>query len=242
LLRTFTVPRIDVYENPVGGAQDQVVLASGETGTLFLSRAGWEATSDGYKIHGNEWAVFKAPNCAAAAGRLLTRLAVIPEQITMRGHLEGKRSFFDLELLGDEAGQSQIINWNGAGYVKVRLSDDGARRLRLGQTATTAKVWPVRICVKGSPAVDRAVTGEVDVLNIELADRKQDLEYKTPGSPINLVLTQDGVSAFHVTPAFVAEFSGESPRAAAPCVDCAKTGRDHARKRVSRAARRRVPA
>src|SRR4051812_20479661 len=54
LLRTYKVSRVDVYEDPVAGAQHQVELASGATGTLFLSRAGWEATSDGYKIHGNE--------------------------------------------------------------------------------------------------------------------------------------------------------------------------------------------
>jgi len=211
LLRSFTVPRAEVYTDAIPGAPPAVALAKGKRGPLYLSRAGWDVRSaDGYHIHGKRQALFKLPTCAAATTRLLTHVSVIPTSIMVHGHLEGATEFFDLELLGDEAAPAQAIQWTGADYLDVRLTSRGAQRLCGKPRATTAKIWPIAIRVHGSPAIDQTVSGQVDILDLEMADGLQSLAYARPGQPIQLALTQDGVNAFHLTPQVVFERLGRA--------------------------------
>lgn len=239
LRRTFTVPRTEVYMTPVKGAPPQVELKKGKIGSLYLTRAGWETKStDGFQLHGKQEALFKLPNCAAAMQRLLTNLSVVPTSIIVRGHLEDDTEFFDIDLLGPDATGPQTILWNSADYLDVRLSSRGARRVRLKSRSTTAKIWPISIRIKGSPAIDLAVSGEVDLLNIEMAEGEQELKYTKPGTPIKVVLTQVGVAAFHVTPQAVAELTGEVAHAAVPCHGCAQQALDRTGKRATGVTRR----
>jgi len=241
LLKTFTVPLTEVYCDPVSWATNQVELAKGKIGTLFLSRVGWDTkSSDGFQIYGKEWALFKAPDCAASATRLLTRLAVVPESIVIRAHLEGEHELFEIDLLGPDAAESQQIRWSGADYISLRLSQRGARRLGLKARAMTVRAWPVRLRVTGAPKIDPTVTGAVELLDARMADPVQELAFGRPGAPVELVLTQDGVSAFHVTPQLVAELTGETAHHAKLCVGCTQTAGTRARSRVSRVTRRRT--
>jgi hypothetical protein len=201
LRRTFTVPVSEVWTTPIEGAPPPVELRPGAVGNLFLSRAGWEAVSaDGRQIFGagTDAAVFKWPWCAAPP-RILCDLSVVPASVVVRGHLEGRAEFFEIELLGDDAAGTQHIRWNSTDYIELRVTARGAQRLGLGDAATTAKLWPTRITIAGSPACDRTISGEVDVLDAELAGWSQDIVL-APGAPITLSLTLDGVSAFHVAP------------------------------------------
>jgi hypothetical protein len=233
LLRSFTVPLTAVYTAPLMGAPKPVDLVKGNIGLLYLTRAGWEAKSrDGFDLYGKGVVPFKTPNCAAAMPRLLTNLSVVPTSIVIRGHLEGDVEFFDLELLGPDAAESQALRWNGADYLEVRLSSRGARRLRLKSRSTTAKIWPISIEIKGRPAIDLAVSGEVDLLGTDMADGEQELSYAKPGAPIKLVLTQVGVAAFHLTAQAVAELT-------VPCHGCVEQAVERGGKRTSAAPRRR---
>ncbi len=86
-----------------------------------------------------------------------------------------------------------------------------------GAHAQTVKLWPTRIRVKGAPAIDPSVIGEVDVLDHEMAACNQRIALTRRGAPVTLRLTQDGVNAFHVTPQAVLEASsGESASPVAP--------------------------
>jgi hypothetical protein len=242
LLRTFTVPLTEVYTTPSEQGPLPVELKKGNTGALFLTRKGWETKSaDGFSIFGSDAALFKIPNCAAAMQRLLTNLSVVPTSILIRGHLQDDTEFFDIELIGPDAAQSQAIHVNSADYIDVRLTSRGARRVRLKSRSMTAKLWPISIKIKGYPAIDLAVSGEVDLLDIEMADGEQELQYTRPGSPIKVALTQTGVAAFHVTPQAVVELTGEPAHAAAPCHGCAQQALDRAGKRASAGSRRRAP-
>jgi hypothetical protein len=206
LLRSFTVPLSEVTSTQIAGAPTPVPMVPGATGNLFLSRTGFQATSsDGATIYGIEHVVFKWPECAAAPNRVLSPLTVMPTSIALRGHLEGEVELFDLELLGPEAAEAQDFVWNGAGFIELRLSARGAERLRVQAGSTEVTVWPTRITIQGSPAVDPGVMGEVDILDLELAGEDQHLAFTRPGAPITLSLTHDGVNAFHVTPELVAE-------------------------------------
>ena len=237
LRRTFTVPLAEVYRTPIEGGPQSVELKEGNIGSLFLTRAGWETkSSDGFQLHGKTAALFKIPNCAAATQRLLTNLSVVPASIVVRGHLEDDTEFFNIELIGPDAAESQAIHWNSADFVDVRLTSRGARRLRLKSRSTTARLWPLSIKIKGSPAIDLAVSGEVDLLSIEMAEGEQELVYTKPGSPIKVALTQLGVAAFHVTPQAVAELTGELAHAAGPCPGCAQQAAQQAVERVGRRA------
>jgi hypothetical protein len=207
---SFTVPLTEIYTLPITGAPAPVAMVAGATGNLYLSRKGWTATAttpDGTSvgIFGLATAVFKFPICGAIATPPLTRLSVIPTSIIVRGHLPGETTFFDIELAGPDAGEAQDIVWNGVDYVAVQLTPRGARRMGLPAHAQTAELWPTRIRIKGSPAIDQAVLGEVDVLDAELAACTQRIAYSRRGAPVTLVLTQDGVNAFHVTPQAAAE-------------------------------------
>jgi hypothetical protein len=206
----FTVPLTEVYTLPIDGAPPPVAMVVGATGHLYLSRQGWTttATTPGgatVGIFGVTTAVFKYPRCGAIATPPLTRLTVIPTSILVRGHLPGEAAFFDIELSGPDAAEAQDIVWNGVDYIAVRLTPRGARRMGLAAHESTIQLWPTRIRIKGSPAIDQAVLGEVDVLDAELAASTQHIAYNRRGAPITLVLTQDGVNAFHVTPQAAAE-------------------------------------
>jgi hypothetical protein len=239
LRRKFTVPRAEVHTTPGKGVPQPVELKKGKTGRLYLTRAGWGTKSaDGFQIHGMEDAQFKYPNCAAATQRLLTNLSVVPTSILVRGHLENETEFFDIELIGPDAAESQAIHWNSADYLDVRLSSRGARRLRLTSRSTTAKLWPISIKIKGSPAIDLAVSGEVDLLNIEMAEGEQELKYTKPGSPIKVTLTQLGVAAFHLTPQAVAELTGAAAHVVAPCHGCAQQTPERAQQVLERVGKR----
>jgi hypothetical protein len=201
---------------------------------LFLSREGWKArTPDGFGIHGAQQAVFKWPLCAAAPSPLRSQLAVVPTSIRVDGHLEGQAEFFDLELLGPDAAGAQDLDWNGAEYIALRLTEAGARRLHVPSQALTVKAWPTRIVIKGSPAIDPSVSGEIDILDGELADSVQRLTFAKPGAPVTLSLTQDGLGEFHVTPQIVAELSGGAEPALPPSVTVARPGQDHAKAQPS---------
>jgi hypothetical protein len=239
LRRTFTVPRTEVHEASITGVPRPVAMKSGATGPLFLSRIGWKTKShDGFQIVGEEQVDFKLPACAAAPRRLLSKLTVVPTSIALRGHLEGETDFIDIEMLGPDAAASQHIVWKGADHLDLRLSPRGARRLGLKSRATTVAFWPIWMVIKGAPAIDPAVVGEVDLLNHQMADGEQDLVFARPGAPVTLSLTQDGVTAFHVTPEAVAELSPGTRHAKQPCTGCAQQAL--ARKPASSGARRRA--
>jgi hypothetical protein len=241
LLRTFTVPRANVDMTPGKAAPPPVELKPGNTGPLYLTRAGWEVKSaDGFTIHGSTEVQLKVPDCAAGTARLLTRLTVVPTSIVVRGHLAGEPEFFDLELLGPDVADAQAIHWNSANYLDVRLSSRGARRLRLRSRSMTAKLWPIAIRVKGSPAFDLAVSGEADLLNVEMAEGPQEITYAKPRAPIKIALTQLGVAAFHVTPQAVAELTGELAHPAQPCHGCGPQAAARTAGRPSGVTRRRA--
>jgi len=232
LLRVFTVPLSEVYTAPIPGAPPPVAMTPGATGNLFLSRAGWATTTpDGFGLFGALQASFKWPECAGVTTRFATKLTVVPRSIVIRGHLQGQGEprFFDLELLGPDAAESQDLVWTGAEFLEVRLTPQGARRLLGHAPSSIAKIWPTRIVIQGSPAIDQAVSGEVDILDSEVAEGVQHLAFGRHGAPISLTLTQDGVNAFHVTPQAVAERSGAAVTA---------SGQDHAGHRVAGVIRR----
>jgi len=209
LLRTFTVGRAEVYTDPIPGAPKSVEMKPGATGPLYLSREGWNTTSDGYGIYGAELAAIKYPDEGAVPSPPLTKLTIVPTSIRVHGQLQGKTEFCDIELLGNDAAESQDIVWNSADYIELRLTEQGARRLQMKSHATKVKVWPIKVLIKGSSTIDRTAAGEVDILDSEKADSVQRFAFAKHGAPITLVLTQDGVGAFHVTPQAVAEQSNE---------------------------------
>lgn len=211
LLRTFTVPLSEVYTTPIPGAPTSVEMQPGAIGPLYLSGEGWKTTTpDGFGIHGADQAIIKYPVEAAIPSPPLTKLVVVPASIRIYGQLQGETEFFDIELLGPDADGAQDIIWNSADYIELGLTEGGARRLHVKSGSTTVKVWPIKILITGSPAIDRTVSGEIDILDSELADSVQRIAFAKPGLPIALALTQDGVDDFHVTPQVVAEQSQPS--------------------------------
>ena len=216
LLRSFTVPLSNVYRGattklPVA----PVALTAGATGVLYLSQAGWQTKSgDGYTIFDADKAVFKWPDCAGVATAVHSRLPVVPSSVVVRGHVEGETEIVEVELLGSDAAAAQHIVWNGASYVDLHLSEQGARRLQHKAGSTAVRFWPTRLVVQGAPTIDPTVSGAVDLLNSELSDSVQHLVLGAPGAPVTLSLTQDGVTAFHVTPQAVAEHMREPEHAA----------------------------
>jgi hypothetical protein len=210
------------------GAPPPVAMVPGAVGSLILSRAGWQTTTpDGFALHGNDHTVFKLPSCAGIPSRWLSPLSVVPASIVVRGHLEGDTRFWNFELLGPDAAGSQALVWNSVDYLEVQLSPQRAKSLGL-KAQTVAKVWPVRLVVRGAPTIDLAVSGEVDLLDHEMADGPQRIEYARPGEPIKLSLSQDGFSAFHVTAQVVAERASGCAGGAHPCPGCAEKTASHA--------------
>lgn len=208
LLRSFTVPLTEVYLEAIPGAPPAVPMMPGATGNLFLSRdAAQTQTADGFGIYGVDHVVFKYPRCGAASGRSMSTLSVVPRSIVLHGFVGSQE--IELDLLGEDAALSQDIRWTGAGEVEVRLSAGGAQRL---STETVIRVWPTRLLVHGSPALDPGVSGSVDVLDHENANVTQHLCFAQPGAVIQLSLTEDGVGLFHMTPQALADLSTSAPR------------------------------
>ena len=89
LRRLFTVPRSELWMEPIPGQPASVELTPGATGPLYLSRDGWEAaTSDGFQIFGAANAQFKFPDCLGA-DPLHDELSVIPRELLVHGFVEG---------------------------------------------------------------------------------------------------------------------------------------------------------
>jgi len=238
LRKTFTVPRTEVYTLTIDGAPPPVAMMPGATGNLYLSRTGWQVTADDgqYRIFGAAQAIFKWPRCGAVATPPLTRLTVIPTSIIVRGHLHDDTKFYDIELQGPDAAEAQDLAWNGVSHIEVHLTARGARRMGLGAHARTVRLWPTRIRIKGSPAIDQAVLGEVDVLDAELAASTQHIAFTRRGGAVTLSLTQDGVNAFHVTPQAVAEATCSEPATKAPAAP-----EGHGKRHGTSVTRRRSP-
>lgn len=241
LLRTFTVPRAQIHDKPIKGAPAPVAMMPGATGNLFLSREGLQATSeDGFAIHEAGASPLKWPQCASAP-RWLSKLHVAPTSIAIRGHLKGESAFVDIDVLRAEAEDVQSIIWNSAAYVSLRLTARGARQVGLKPKAQTVELWPIWIKIKGSPAIDDSVSGEIDLLDPQMAEGEQRLVFNRRGALVVLWLTHTGYHAFHVTPELVAGLLGDGARVSSLC-GCAQQGsvHAHARERASRAARGRV--
>src|ERR1043165_1763524 len=191
LRKTFTVAASEIYQRPIPGAPTAVELVPGATGNLYLSRKGWQtATDDGYRIYGCDHAIFKFPLCGAIVTPIMTQMTVIPTSIVVRGHLPDQTLFYDIELAGPDADDEQHIVWNGVDYIALRLTARGVRRMGVGAHGKTVELWPTRIRIKGSPAIDQAVLGEVDVLDREMADCTQTISFNKHGAAGTLRLTR----------------------------------------------------
>jgi hypothetical protein len=192
LRRLFKVARSELWTAPIPGQPPSVDLVPGATGPLYLSRAGWETTSqDGFQISGAANAQFKFPDCLGA-GPMHDELSVIPHRLLVHGFVEGRPEPIQIDLLGADAAEAQDVRWNGAEVIEIQLNGVNA--------GTTLKLWPTQIIVHGSAAADPTSSGEVDLLDCELAGHAQHIHFIQRGSAISLVLTQDGFGAFHVVP------------------------------------------
>jgi len=202
LRRTFTCPVSEIWTHPIAGAPAPVAMRPGAVGNLFLSGKGLQTRSaDGHPIYGAGTPLLriKWPD-EAAMSQLGGELSVSPTSIVVHGVLEDGGPFFDLELLGADAADAQDITWNGAEPIKVRLTDLGAKHLRVGAHAMTVEVWPTRITVTGAPAGDPTDAGSIDILDSELAALAQHLAFSRHREPVSLALTQLGFAVFHVVP------------------------------------------
>lgn len=196
--RLFTVAVTEVWTAPIPGQLAPVAMKPGATGPLYLSETGWQTTTpDGFHIlgAGTDAVVFKFPECLGT-GPLQDNLVVIPSQLVVRGYEEGKDTLLQIDLLGPEAAESQDLEWNGAEYLEIRMADDAAN----GASHGTVKVWPTEIVVAGCARSAPMLSGQVDLLDGELAGHGQHIRFDRRGAEISLVLTQDGFGEFHVVP------------------------------------------
>ena len=192
--RLFMVAVSEVWTAPIPGAPSPVAMKSGISGPLYLSREGWQTTtSDGYHIlgAGTDAVVFKYPACLASAP-FQGDLVVVPSKLLVEGYPEGETELFQIDLLGPDAAEAQDLRWEGAEYLEIRLAVDGG--------PVTVKVWPTQIVVTGSAKSAPMISGDVDLLDGNLAAHAQHIEFAQRGTPISLVLTQNGFGAFHVVP------------------------------------------
>lgn len=199
--RLFKVAVTEVWTAPIPGQMAPVVMKPGATGPLYLSRTGWQTTTpDGFHIlgAGTDAVVFKFPECLAA-GPLQTSLVVIPSELVVRGYEEGKDELLQIDLLGPQAAESQDLEWNGAEYLEIRLAGDAANGSN-GAPSGTVKLWPTEFVVTGCAKSAPMLSGQVDLLDGELAGHGQHIRFDRRGGEISLVLTQDGFGAFHVVP------------------------------------------
>ena len=192
LRRLFKVARSELWTAPIPGRPTPVELKPGATGPLYLSRAGWETTTpDGFQIFGAVNAQFKEPACLGAA-QLHDELSVIPHRVLVHGFVDGEAELVQIDLLGPDVAEAQDVRWNGAEVIEIRLNGVNA--------GTMLKLWPTQIIVHASAVADPMSSGEVDLLDSELAGHAQHIRFSQRGSAISLVLTQDGFGAFHVVP------------------------------------------
>jgi hypothetical protein len=197
----FTVAVKEVWTAPIPGQPAPVVMKPGATGALFLSRTGWQTTTpDGFHIlgAGTDAVVFKLPECLAASP-FQGDLRVIPSKLLVQGYPEGETELVRIDLLGPNAAESQDLQWNGADYVEIRLAGPAANGSSAAPGATV-KLWPTQIVVSGAAQSAPTIAGEVDLLDGNLAAHAQHIQFARRGTPISLVLTQNGFGAFHVVP------------------------------------------
>lgn len=202
LRRLFKVAVTEVWTAPIPGQPAPVEMKPGATGPLYLSRAGWQATTpDGFHIlgAGTDAVVFKYPACLAAAP-FQGDLVVVPSKLLVEGYADGKTDLFQIDLLGPEAAESQDLQWNGAEYLEIRLARHRANGSSADPHLGTVKVWPTKIIVAGSARSAPTASGDVDLLDGNLAAHSQHIHFAQRGTPISLVLTQNGFGAFHVVP------------------------------------------
>lgn len=188
LRRNFTCSRQQILVDRPDGGPQPVDLIKGATGQLYLSRTGWETTSDGFRIYGAGTAavVFKWPTCLAVPVPHISTLQVVPTSIVIGGYLTGTQNFASFDLFSSECADSQAINWNGAQDVEVKL------------VKTTITMWPTSIVVRGAPTSQPDAPGRADILERELAAPVQRLQFNRVSPVVSLELTQDGFSRFHV--------------------------------------------
>jgi hypothetical protein len=201
LRRLFTVGAKEVWTAPIPGQPAPVTMKPGATGPLFLSRTGWQTmTPDGFHIlgAGTDAVVFKLPECLAASP-FQGDLQVIPSKLLVQGYPEGETELVRIDLLGPDAAEAQDLRWNGADYLEIRLAEHAADGASAAAGATV-KVWPTQIVVSGAARSAPAIAGEVDLLDGNLAAHAQHIQFARRGTPISLVLTQNGFGAFHVIP------------------------------------------
>ena len=199
--RLFTVAVKEVWTAPIPGQPAPVAMKRGATGPLFLSRTGWQTTTpDGFHIlgAGTDAVVFKLPECLAASP-FQGDLQVVPSKLLVSGYPEDGTELLEMDLLGPDAAESQDLRWNGADYLEIRLAGHAANGSPAGHP-TTIKLWPTQIVVSGSAQSALTLPGEVDLLDGNLAAHAQHIQFARRGTPISLILTQNGFGAFHVVP------------------------------------------
>jgi hypothetical protein len=202
LRRLFTVAASEVWTAPIPGAPSPVAMKSGTSGPLYLSREGWQTTTpDGYHIlgSGTDAVVFKYPACLASAP-FQGDLMVVPSKLLVEGYPEGETELFQIDLLGPDAAEAQDLQWHGAEYLEIRLAAHAANGTAADGDSVTVKVWPTQIVVTGSARSAPTISGDVDLLDGNFAAHAQHIEFARRGTPISLVLTQNGFGAFHVVP------------------------------------------
>jgi hypothetical protein len=202
LRRLFTVAVKEVWTAPIPGQPAPVVMKPGATGPLFLSRTGWQTTTtDGFHIlgAGTDAVSFKLPECLAAAP-FQGDLMVVPSKLRVLGYPEGKAERVEIDLLGPDAAESQDLQWHGSEYVEIRMAAHAANGASVAAPGGTMKLWPTQVIVHGSARSAPAISGEVDLLDGNLAAHGQHIQFARRGTPISLVLTQNGFGAFHVIP------------------------------------------
>jgi hypothetical protein len=208
-LTKFTVPITEIMaQGPTGCPQSVSWRTPGAVGNLYLSRQGWDsltAIDGGLFGYNTEAVLFKFPWCLPFRG--IEPLAMIPTSI--------KVTFFDDKsqalLAVDVQPGSQIV-WNGARKITFETAD-GSRT-----------EWPKRIDVAGASVQYPDQKGVVDVLNCDLGDFTQQIEWKKQGAPVTLQLTENGFEAFNVIQEAIHQYAaGASVPYPGPLVDDLET-------------------
>lgn len=180
-LATFTSPVSQVLGSPPQGAPDPVAFKPGAIGNLYLSKQGWSAADANGGIYGLNQPgaiLFKWPQCAPFRG--IEPLDLLVSSVKIVGD-DGTT----YELIGGSAAPAQSVEWTAAAPVALALG---------GQARN---VWPMQILVTGKPAQYASLPEQtVDVLDCNLADFVQTLEWDKLGDPVTVRLTERGFEAF----------------------------------------------